>query len=110
MRQKCKASLARVPQDALLVTVLLAACLASFGLGYLAGRDSAGQGSGAVLETSPLIASSTGEIVAAKGGMKYYFPSCAGVGRISDANKIWFTSAQAAEAQGYSLAANCKAL
>jgi hypothetical protein len=109
-REKCKATLGQVPRDLLIVGVLILASSASFGLGFLAGRD-AGQGSERTLGTAPLIApATTGTIVAAKGGTKYYLPSCAGASRISDANKIWFASPAAAEAAGYSAAANCSGL
>lgn len=108
-REKCKTALAAAPKDALLVGILVLASSASFGLGFLAGRD-AGQGISSA--DSPqggiVIASTTGQIVASKGGTKYYLPSCPGAARISDANKVWFASASAAEAAGYSRAANCK--
>ena len=108
-REKCKKYLTGIPQDVLLVTILILACSLSFGLGYLAGKD-AGQGSQASLETSPLVASSTSQVVASKNGTKYYYPWCAGVDRITDANKIWFDSASVAQTQGYAPASNCKGL
>jgi len=45
--------------------------------------------------------------VASKNGSRYYLPSCSGVGNIKEENKIWFATAAAAEAAGYTLAANC---
>ncbi len=119
-REKCKkhfAEMKAVPQDVLLVLILLLACLLSFGLGYMAGKDvgtstelGIKQGSEVAIETSPLVASTTGQVVASKNGTKYYFPWCAGVDRISDANKVWFNSVENAEAKGYSPASNCKGL
>ena len=108
-REKCKSQLAKVRRDMLIISILILASSASFGLGYLAGLD-AGQGSGvAGGEEFPLtVASTTGQIVASKGGTKYYFLSCAGASRISDANKVWFASVDAALSAGYTLAANCK--
>lgn len=47
-------------------------------------------------------------IVASKNGTKYYFPWCAGVKRIAEANKTWFASEAEAQAAGLTLAANCK--
>lgn len=47
-------------------------------------------------------------IVASKSGTKYYFPWCAGVKRIAEANKTWFSSEHEAQAAGLTLAANCK--
>ncbi len=111
-REKCKkhfAEMKAVPQDVSLVLILLLACLLSFGLGYMAGKD-VGQGSGVAIETSPLVASTTGQLVASKNGTKYYLPWCAGVDRISDANKVWFNSVESAKAKGYAPASNCKGL
>ena len=51
-----------------------------------------------------------GLLVAAKGGTKYYFPSCSGASRISEKNKIWFNSYAEAQSAGYSAAANCVGL
>ena len=106
-REKCKKYIASVPQDVLLVIILLLACLLSFGLGYLAGKDY-DNGSPVTLETSPLVASTADQIIASKNGTKYYLPWCSGVDRITDANKIYFDSEESAKAQGYSPASNCK--
>lgn len=87
--------------------VLILASSASFGLGYLAGTDT-GQGSSLRLEGAPLVGSTTpGAVAASKNGTKYYFPWCTGILRISDANKVWFTSAASARTAGYTLGANC---
>jgi hypothetical protein len=51
-----------------------------------------------------------GEVVASKNGTKYYAPNCSGAARISEANKVWFVSAAAAENAGYSAASNCPGL
>lgn len=45
--------------------------------------------------------------VASKNGTAYYLPSCAGVGRIKEENKIWFSSGKEAEKLGYKPASNC---
>ena len=45
--------------------------------------------------------------VAAKTGTKYYFPWCSGASRISEANKVWFDSYEAAQKTGLTAAANC---
>lgn len=108
VREKCKTLIKNVPRDVLIVVVLILASCASFGFGYLAGAD-AGKGSEVSppsLETS----SGEGNYVASKNGTKYYLPSCAGANQISDANKVWFVSASAAEEAGYSPATNCKGL
>lgn len=112
LREKCKSLSARVPADVLIVSILVFAASLSFGLGYLAGRD-AGQGSEITI-TAPLPAQaggpSTGEFVASKSGTKYYLPDCPGVERISEGNKVWFATAAAARAEGYTPAANCPGL
>lgn len=37
----------------------------------------------------------------------YHYTWCSGAQRIKETNKLWFASAAAAEAAGYTLAANC---
>ena len=106
LREKCKVTLKKVPRDLLIIGILIAATLASFGLGYLAGQD-AGQGS-TVVTTSPV--DSAARVLASKSGTKYYFPNCPGADRISDDNKVWFTSTTLAEQEGYSPADNCEGL
>ena len=109
-RGKCKSMVAQVPRDVLIVAILLLASGASFGLGYLAGLD-AGQGSSITLEGPYAgVDASIGRIVASRNGTKYYLPECAGVEKISDANKIWFETAVAAVRAGYAPAAACKGI
>lgn len=106
-REKCKSLSGRIPHDVLILAILVLSASASFGLGYLAGRD-AGQGGGA--DPSMVVSPAVGEYVASKGGTKYYLPSCAGAARLSEENKIWFASAEAAIAAGYTPASNCPGL
>src|SRR3989338_2268 len=118
VRQKCKDFFARffphasVPRDVLIIGVLVLASSFSFGLGYLAGVDAAGQEGDVTLESASLLlpvtaASATvGQVVASKNGTKYYLPSCTGVERITETNKVWFVSPAAAAAAGYTPAAN----
>lgn len=47
-------------------------------------------------------------VVVSKNGTKYHLPTCPGAKQISDKNKISFPSFEAAEAAGYTKAANCK--
>ncbi len=109
-REKCKAFAAKAPRDALVLAVLLLASMFSFGLGYLAGLD-AGRADASISKAFPIAAGTAMEqVVASKSGTKYYLPSCAGVERISEANKVWFASAAAAAAAGYAPSANCKGL
>lgn len=112
LREKCKVAVAKIPRDTLVLGILVLASSASFGLGYLAGRDT-GQGSEALATPLPTTAQTdqaTGQVVASKNGTKYYLPSCAGASRIADANKVWFVSASAATEAGYAPAANCNGL
>lgn len=108
-REKCKSFLSLLPRDALVVAIVVLASSASFGLGFLAGRD-AGQGSALRIENVIEDTRVAGEVVASKNGTKYYLPDCAAAGRISATNKIWFVSAAAAIEAGYEPAANCKGL
>ncbi len=48
-----------------------------------------------------------GAYVASKSGTKYYLPSCSGVSRIKEENKVWFVTIADALASGYTAAANC---
>lgn len=114
VRQNCKNLIARVPRDALLIGILILASLFSFGLGYLAGLDAglpaqAGQGTELSLSVSPAAEiGAPGQVLASKNGAKYYPQDCPAARRISEANKVWFASAAAAEAAGYARAANCE--
>ena len=121
VRSTCKslsnrlpAVLAKIPRDVLIVAILVLSSSLCFGLGYLAGLD-AGRASEISVELTtaapPLSATaSVGQVVASKNGTKYYLPGCAAADRISDANKVWFSSTAAAEKAGYAPAANCAGL
>jgi hypothetical protein len=47
-------------------------------------------------------------VVASVNSDKYHYEWCSGAARISEKNKITFSSAQEAEAAGFTLAGNCK--
>lgn len=49
------------------------------------------------------------KVIASKNGTKYYYSWCGGISRISEQNKVTFSSAKEAESAGYSIAANCVA-
>lgn len=51
---------------------------------------------------------SVSEVVVSKNGTKYHYLHCSGAKQIKEENKIVFASPTAAEAAGYTLAANCK--
>lgn len=52
----------------------------------------------------------SGSVVGSRSGTKYHLPSCPGAGQIKPENRIEFPSAAAAEAAGYTKAANCPGL
>lgn len=53
---------------------------------------------------------SGGLLVGSKNSNKYHFPWCPGAQRISEANKVWFSSKEEAAKAGYTPASNCKGL
>jgi hypothetical protein len=109
-RDKCKNLIAKVPKDALVISILVLASSLSFGLGYLAGLDVC-EANNSTRDVSILsVTSAEGKFVASRSGTKYYLPSCFGADRISEENKVWFISASDAAAAGYSPAANCKGI
>lgn len=112
LREKCKA-LSTKARDILFVLILVFASSASFGLGYLTGRDQGGQGSAISIEPTKADDKKRGEegsVVASKNGTKYYLPWCSGADRINESNKVWFNSINAARTAGYTPAANCTGL
>lgn len=60
--------------------------------------------------TPPSGLGTDGEVVASKSGSKYHLPTCPGAKQIKPENLITFSSRDAAEAAGYTPAANCKGL
>lgn len=104
-----------------LVAIIMSVALASFGIGRLSQRYE--MRPSVRIETPPFSSNNAAAAVAgrtlppadalyvaSKNGKKYYFPWCAGVEKIKEENKIWFTSAHEAEQAGYTKAANCKGL
>jgi|SRR3989344_4496085 len=64
---------------------------------------------------NPNLATSTtlknsGMLVGSKNGTKYYYPTCFGVARIKEENKVWFNSIDEAKKAGYTKASNCAGL
>lgn len=51
-----------------------------------------------------------GKVVASSKSDKYHLPDCPGAKQISEQNKIWFDSIEAAEKAGYNPAGNCPGL
>ena len=108
MRLRCNAVRAALPRDAVILAILLVSSALSFWLGYAAGQGGGDsrQDAGAVssLESGPIDKQT---VVASKYGSKYYLATCPGAERITANNRVTFTSAAAAQAAGYSPAANC---
>lgn len=50
------------------------------------------------------------QLVASKNGKYYYYPWCPGADRLSEKNKIIFSSAEEAKAKGYAPSSNCPGL
>ncbi len=48
-----------------------------------------------------------GEIVASSRGSKYYYVYCSGAKTLSETNKVYFSSEEEAEANGYTLSSSC---
>jgi len=61
----------------------------------------------AVGKLAPPSVSSDGGVVVSKNGIRYHYLHCSGAKQIKEENKIFFATPEAAEAAGYSLAANC---
>ncbi len=110
LREKCKAKLGGIPRDVLVLAVLVLVALASFGLGYVTGEGTAAQRAVQTGITPDVATSTDGLVVASRNGSKYYLPWCSGADRISEANRVWFTSETQAKTQGYSPASNCDGL
>lgn len=124
---------AKIPPRVLILAILILSTTLAFGLGILAGRDLERGHSGAqnpsdrgfwieTREQAPAAAveavqpdssvsrDASGSFVASKNGTKFYLPSCSGAARIKEANKVWFSSRQDAEAAGYTPAGSCPGL
>jgi len=60
--------------------------------------------------TGTTVETNQGMLVGSKNSDKYHYPWCSGAKRISDANKVWFSSVEEARATGYKPAGNCPGL
>lgn len=109
-RQMCKSVLTGIPRDVLLVILLVLVALASFGLGYLAGKGAAAQTFVGLRVVPDMTSTSSEAVIASRTGTAYYWPWCGGAGRISAAQAIWFPSGTEARTHGYTPARNCDGL
>lgn len=110
VREKCKSLFTRTPKDALILAILLLASTGAFGFGYLAGVEAERIHTLPRTDSPSIDTVAEERVVGSKSGMKYYAAWCAGADRIGESNKIWFDSASAAQAAGYTPAANCDGL
>lgn len=68
-----------------------------------------GQGSTAAADKRPAVPLDTRVVVSKSStSKKYHYTWCSGANRIKEANKVWFETATAAQAAGYTLAGNCQ--
>ncbi|MEK7143665.1 MAG: hypothetical protein AAB756_02440 [Patescibacteria group bacterium] len=125
IREKIKDLKIKAEETPLFLSFLIIlVALASFGLGRLSlleeRRTPVTINNVAPEETSPIIQEKENivttqpepqatDIVASKNGTRYYFPWCGGLSRISEQNKVTFSSTKEAEVAGYTIAANCTA-
>jgi hypothetical protein len=130
--KKVNAKIKPFENDLILIIVIILVAFISFGLGRLSkirenktpitveGSDLntylntyQEAGVGATQTENPegeQVPYGAGLYVASKSGTKYHYPWCPGAATIKEENKIWFSSKEAAEASGYTPAANCKGL
>jgi len=104
------------------LSVFILVSVLSFGLGRMSVVSSVPvtAHSGAVLRTLPVaeekevevVADQTAEptLVASKSGTKYHYTWCSSAARITEENRVYFTSTTEARAAGYTPAANCPGL
>lgn len=94
-----------------LIVILVA--LSSFGLGRLSASEASKPAvsvSQAPFEAEPRGMAIGGLVVASRNGKVYHFPWCGGADQISAANKVWFSSEEAAQKAGYTPSKSCKGL
>lgn len=95
------------------ISIVFLVALISFGLGRLSATEAAKpvvSVSQKSFEANGRPMSAGGLVVASRNGSVYHFPWCAGASQISDANKVWFQSEEAAQRAGYSASKSCKGL
>lgn len=96
-----------------LIIIVFLLGLISFGLGRLSALEDAKPPvviGTAPARTEPANRFIGGLIVASRSGSAYYFPWCAGAGKIVPSKQVWFESEEAARAAGYKPAKACKGL
>lgn len=96
------------------VVLLVLIAVTAYGLGLRAGElrlpvDLGATQSAIIFTHAPetYVDPSAPPVVASKAGTRYHYEDCPGVATIQEANLIRFTSADLAQAAGYTLASNC---
>ncbi len=111
LKREGKKLLGHVTADWVIVAIVLLASSASFGLGYLAGKDAGQKDELTIEQLEPGVGEAAmaagGQYVASKTGKSYHLPWCSGAKLIKEENKVWFTTKEEAEARGYTPAGNC---
>lgn len=95
------------------ILVVFLVALSSFGLGRLSATEASKpvvSVSAAPMEAEPQGMAVGGLVVASRNGSVYHFPWCSGASQINPANKVWFSSEDAARAAGYTPSKSCKGL
>lgn len=120
-------TLPKIHDDMFLGAVIILVAFGSFGLGRLSKIE--GAKTPIRIENAPEITPETFtgvvtkensagfamskegvSLVGSKNGTKYHYTWCAGAQKITEANRIYFTSKEDAVARGYTPASNCKGL
>jgi len=110
---KIKHFLNNIPQEVLLVIIIIFVAFASFGLGRLSILDKNKESISLLYNNTLSIQPNLvlqGAVVVSKSGTKYHYPWCGGALRIKEDNKRWYNSTKDARAAGYTPAGNCKGL
>lgn len=120
-----------IPDDVFLGLIIILVAFGSFGLGRLSKIE--GAKTPIRIENAPEVTGDTfsratttkesatpftagggtgqeASLVGSKNGKKYYYPWCSGANRITEANRIYFSSKTDAEARGYTPSSTCKGL
>jgi len=99
-------------RDVILIAVVLFVGISAFGLGRLSATEDSRPAVRMVaqptLDETPMLLG--GKLVASRKGSKYHYPWCSGARTMSETNKVWFGSEEAAKKAGYTPAGNCKGL
>ena len=114
-------ALPRIPDDVFLGAVIILVAFGSFGLGRLSRIEEAKTPirienapetgiQGDPLDKNTQKSGTGASLVGSKNGTKYHYPWCAGAQKITEANRVYFTSKEEAVARGYTPASNCKGL